>query len=50
MGRSLKRGIGNARQNAPEIGGLLPFLKKTPKRSVSSGYKEQNGDDGTHRD
>jgi hypothetical protein len=28
----------------------LPFLEDTPKRGMRSGYKQQNGDDGAHRD
>ena len=45
-----ERRVGNARQDAAEIGRRLLFLENTPKRSVSGGHKQQNGDDGAHRD
>ena len=45
-----ERRIGNARQDTPEVGRLLLLLEHTPKRSVSGGHKQQNGDDGAHRD
>ena len=49
MRRSLKRRIGHAWQNAPEIGCRLLFLEQAPQPGVSCGHKQQNGDDGTHR-
>ena len=47
---ALERRVGHARQDAPEIGRLLLLLQQTPQRSVSGGDKQQNGDDGAHRD
>ena len=49
MGAALERRIGDARQNAAEIGGRLLFLEQAPQPGVSCGHKQQNGDDGTHR-
>ena len=46
----LERRVGNARQHAPEVGGLLLFLEHAPKGGVSGGHEQQNGDDGAHRD
>ena len=46
----LERRVGNARQDAAEIGRLLLFLEDAPKRRMSSGNKQQNGDDGAHRE
>ena len=45
-----ERRIGDARQQTTDIGRRLLFLENTPKRSVSGGHKQQNGDDGAHRD
>ena len=45
-----KRRIGSAWQYAAEVGRRLLLLEQTPKRSVSGGDKQQNGDDGAHRD
>ena len=44
-----KRRVGEAGQDAPEIGGRLLFLEQAPQPGVSRGHKQQNGDDGTHR-
>ena len=49
MGAALERRIGDARQDAPEIGRRLLFLKQAPQPGVSCGHKQQNGNDGTHR-
>ncbi len=49
MGAALERRIGDARQNAPEIGRGLLFLEQAPQRGVSRGHKQQNGNDSTHR-
>ena len=49
MGAALERRVGDARQDAPEIGGRLLFLEQAPQPGVSCGHKQQNGDDGTHR-
>ena len=32
-----------------EIGGLLLLPEYPPHRSVNRGHKQQNGDDGAHR-
>ena len=45
-----KRRIGSAWQYAAEVGCRLLLLEHPPKRSVSGGHKQQNGDDGAHRD
>jgi hypothetical protein len=49
MGRSLERGVGDARQDAPEIRCRLLLLQETPERGVRGGDEQQNGDDGAHR-
>ena len=49
MGAALERRVGDARQNAAEIGRRLLFLEQAPQPGVSCGHKQQNGDDGTHR-
>ena len=49
MGAALERRIGDARQNAAEIGRRLLFLEQAPQPGVSCGHKQQNGDDGAHR-
>ena len=49
MGAALERRIGDARQDAPEIGRRLLFLEQTPQPGMSCGHKQQNGDDGAHR-
>ena len=49
MRGSFKRRIGHAGQDSAKVRCLLFFLKKTPKRSVSGGNQQQNGDDGAHR-
>ena len=49
MRRALERGVGDARQDAPEVGSLLLFLENTPKGGVGRGNKQQNGDDGAHQ-
>ena len=46
---ALERRVGDARQDAPEIGRRLLFLEQTPQPGVSGGHKQQNGDDGAHR-
>ena len=50
MARSFERRIGDARQDAPEVGGRLLFLEQAPQPGVSGGHKQQNGDDGAHRE
>ena len=50
MRGSFERRVGHARQHAREIGGLLLLLEHAPERGVSGGHKQQNGDDGAHRD
>jgi hypothetical protein len=50
MRRTLERSIGHAGQDSPEIRSLLLVLENAPKRSVSGGHKQQNGDDGAHRE
>ena len=47
---SLERRIGDARQDAREVGGLLLVPESAPQRGVNRGHKQQNGDDGAHRD
>ena len=49
MGAALERRVGDARQDAPEIGRRLLFLEQAPQPGVSCGHKQQNGDDGAHR-
>ena len=49
MGAALERRVGDAWENAPEIGGRLLFLKQAPQPGVSCGHKQQNGNDGAHR-
>ena len=49
MGAALERRIGDARQDAAEIGRRLFFLEQTPQPGMSCGYKQQNGYDGAHR-
>ena len=44
-----ERGVGDARQDALEVGSRLLFLKQTPQRSMSCGHKQQNGNNSTHR-
>ena len=46
----LKRRVGNARQDALEIGRLLLLPEHPPQGGVNGGHKQQNGDDGAHRD
>ena len=41
MRGSIERRIGNARQDAPEIGRLLLLLQQPPKRGVSGGHEQQ---------
>ena len=45
-----ERRVGNARQDSPEVGCLLFLPEHSPKGSVNGSYKQQNGDDGAHRD
>jgi hypothetical protein len=44
-----KRRVRKTRQDAAEIGSRLLVLEQTPQRSVSCGYKQQDGNDGAHR-
>ena len=41
--------VGNARQDAPEVRGLLFFLEEAPKPRMGGSNQQQNGDDGAHR-
>ena len=50
MGAALERRVGDARQDAAEIGRRLLVLEQAPQPGVSCGYKQQNGDDGAHRE
>src|SRR5262249_26053259 len=49
MGRALEWCVGDARQDAREVRSLLRLLENTPQRRMSGAYKQQNSDDGAHR-
>jgi hypothetical protein len=46
----LERNIGNAGKHSLEIGGLLLVLKHTPEGRMGSTDKQENGDEGAHRE
>ncbi len=50
MRGALERRVGHARQNALEVGRLLPVPQHPPHAGVNGGHEQQNGDDGAHRD
>src|SRR4051812_50121548 len=50
MRGAFERRIGDGGQDSPVVRGLLPVAQCAPESRVGGGDKQQNGDDGAHRD